>query len=195
MLKVLSDYNSVLVNEAPAGSLTFDPRRLVAEAVTDLTESPEAGYSARIHLEVSGTAPAAVELDPTRARLALGHALANAVEAAGDAEVRVTVEGPPGHWVTRIASEQPPPELVQGGPLSAERPLRLLGNAMERRGLELTIVAIVSQRFGGTATLEVEPGLRSTLVLDWPTRPAPTGDGESRSPARLGIEPASTLRV
>lgn len=192
MLKALSDYNTLLSGETRSAPLPFDPRRLVAEAVADLTETVEGG-AARLYLDIDETAPATVELDQGRARLALGHALANAIEAAGQAEVRVAVEGRPGHWITRIASEQPPPEMVRGGPLGAERPWRLLGNAMERRGLDLVIVASVSESFGGTATLEIEPGLRSTLVLDWAAKPQALNDASAR-PARLGIEPASTLR-
>jgi light-regulated signal transduction histidine kinase (bacteriophytochrome) len=192
MLKVLSDYNTLLMGESRLAPLPFDPRRVVAETVAELTEVPEGG-TARIHLEVEETAPPAVELDEGRARLALRHALANAVEAAGEAEVRVRIEGRPGRWVTRIAAEQPPPDTVRGGMLGSERPFRLLGNAVERRGLELVIVANVSERLGGTAAMEVEPGLRSSLVLDWPTRPAGI-TGTTERPARSGLESASTRR-
>ena len=42
--------------------------------------------------------------------------------------------------------------------------------AAERRGLDLAIAARVTELFGGTARLEVEPGQRSALILEWPER-------------------------
>jgi hypothetical protein len=36
--------------------------------------------------------------------------------------------------------------------------------------MDLAIAAKVSELFGGTARLVAEPGQRSTIVLDWPSR-------------------------
>lgn len=177
MLKILGDYNQLAGGPGNAAPHPFDPRRLVADAVAEATERPEGG-AARVHLEVAEGAPAEVELDQAWCRLALLHALGNAMEASGGSEVRVTVTGAPGRWRTRIATEQPPTDSVRGGPLGLETPRRLVGSPYERRGLDLTIVARVSERLGGAARLELEPGLRSALVLDWPARAA-GGGGQS----------------
>jgi signal transduction histidine kinase len=177
MLKILGDYNQLVGGPGIPAPHPFDPRRLVSDAVAEATERPEGG-SARVHLEVGEAAPAEVELDQAWCRLALIHALSNAMEASGGSEVRVTVTGAPGRWRTRIVTEQPPADSVRGGPLGDELPRRLVGSPHERRGLDLAIVSQVTDRLGGTARLELEPGLRSALVLDWPVRAA-AGGGQS----------------
>jgi len=48
-----------------------------------------------------------------------------------------------------------------------------MGIEPDRLGLDLAIVARVTELFGGTARLEVEDGRGSTIVLDWPTQIAP----------------------
>lgn len=174
MLKVLGDYNALLTGEAGVFAQPLDPRRLVRDTVGEVTESSDWPH-ARLHLEVHDTAPKVAEVDANRAKLALSHALGNAIEAADGAEVRVQVAGDPNRWVTRIITEQAPAETVQDTRLGSGRIYRLLGNALERRGLELMIVATVSEELGGESHLTVEPGLRSALVLDWPAR---SGTGE-----------------
>jgi light-regulated signal transduction histidine kinase (bacteriophytochrome) len=182
MLRVLSDYNSITSRRLQTTPHVFDPRRLAAD-VADEAAGGSDRISSRVHLEIEPGAPAEVELDLTQARLALMHAISNAIEAAGGAEVRVQLDGEGASWVTRIAAEQPPAESVQEGVLRADQPQRLVGNALERRGLELSIVAQVSESFGGSARLDLEPGLRSTLVLDWPTRLPSRAGEEGQSPS------------
>jgi signal transduction histidine kinase len=172
MLRVLSDYNSAMTNNLRIGTTPFDPRRLVSDIVADLTESADTA-PARLHLEFSGDAPPRVELDQGLVRLALSHAIANALEAANGTEVRVIISGERGRWITRISTEHPPAESVEGGPLRVEEPQRLIGNAFERRGLELAIVARVTEILDGSARLDLEPGLRASLVLDWPVQADP----------------------
>lgn len=189
MLKILSDYNGLLTSDPTGSRQEFDPRRLITDTVQDLSESSE-GDGARIHVEILDSAPPVAETDAGRVRLALAHALGNAVEAAHGAEVRVTVSGEGGRWLTRIASESPPAETVQPGPLRFDQPHRLIGNALERRGLELAIVARVTSLIGGAAAMEVEPGLRSSLVLDWPTHPPGVGSPAGRH-SQLATDPKS----
>ncbi len=66
--------------------------------------------------------------------------------------------------------DKPPPTTVSSMDIRPDKFERLAGSAAERRGLDLAIAARVSELFGGSARLEVEPGRRSTIVLDWPQR-------------------------
>jgi signal transduction histidine kinase len=186
MLRVLSDYNALTTHGLRKAGHLFDPRRLAADVVAHLSENGDASTT-RIHLEIEPDAPGEALLDQTLAGMALFQGLSNAADASAGAEVRVRVSGEGGRWITRIVTEQPPAESVAAESLRPEEPYRLVGTALERRGLDLCIVARISELFNGEARLEVEPGLRSTLVLDWALRLAEDGNRSSQpEPTRTG---------
>jgi signal transduction histidine kinase len=168
MLAGLSDYCRLTEGSLHHAAATFDPRRLLSELVEE--ERYHAGVRAEsIDFEAATDCPREVELDPYRARQALQHALANAVGAAASSPIHVSARGGPARWITEIAVLAPPGEAVRSGTLQPDEFQRLSGNAAERLGLELAIVAAISAEFGGTARLEVEPS-QSRLVIDWPAR-------------------------
>lgn len=170
MLRFLSDFCRQQDGASRSDPMPFEPARLLEEVVEDLAmRQPDS--AGRVHLEGLDEAPAEVVLDPTRARLALSYALTNALAGSVNGHpIRIRAGGAPDRWVTRVTVEAPPPETVQSTPLAPDDFERLIAIPAERRGLELTIAARISQIFGGEARLEVEPGRRSTVVLDWPAR-------------------------
>ncbi|CAN5908265.1 hypothetical protein BH23PLA1_BH23PLA1_27310 [soil metagenome] len=168
MLALLADYCRLLENRASSNRLGFNPSRLVAEEVEFRADQSGRGRDA-IRFESRSRPPSEVNLDEPRARLAIRHALSNAMASATGAPVLVVVDGDSARWRTRIIIEAPPPATVEPTELRRELFDRLSGTAASRLGLELAIVALISEQFGGTARLEVEPGRSSTLLLDWPT--------------------------
>jgi hypothetical protein len=169
MLAQLGDYCRLIEGESQLSSVAFDPRRFLADFLDDRRGRPGA-EPAHVRLEIADDGPIEVALDPQRVRLALQHALANALNAAGEAPVRIRSGGGNGRWAVELVVDKPPPVTVSSMELRPDRFERLAGSAAERRGLDLAIAARVSEMFGGSARLEVEPGRRSTIVLDWPER-------------------------
>jgi signal transduction histidine kinase len=169
MLAQLADYCRLIERETDLSSVEFDPRRYLSDFLEDRRARP-AGDSPPIRLELSDDGPVEVALDPTRVRLALLHALANAVNAAGEAPVRLRSGGGSDRWVIELIVDKPPPPSVASITLRPDLFERLSGSPAERRGLDLAIAARVSEMFGGSARLVVEPDRRSTVVLDWPRR-------------------------
>jgi signal transduction histidine kinase len=169
MLAQLGDYCRLIEAESQLSAVEFDPRRFLADFLEDRRGRP-GSEPTTVRLEVLDDGPGEVALDPQRVRLALQHALANAINAAGDAPVRVRSGGEGGRWVVEMVVDKPPPATVASIALKPDRFERLAGSAAERRGLDLAIAARVSEMFGGSARLDVEPGRRSTVVLDWPRR-------------------------
>ena len=169
MLAQLGDYCRLVEGESQVSAVEFDPRRFLSDFLEDRqgragTESPP------VRLEFTDSHPDEVALDPLKVRLALQHALANAVNAAGEALVRVRSGGGPDRWVVEMIVDKPPPQTVASMELRPDRFERLAGTAAERRGLDVAIAARVSELLGGSARLDVEPGRRSSVVLDWPGR-------------------------
>lgn len=179
MLSHLSDYCRLIEESTAVRPSPFDLRRLAAELVEDPLARPGSQAPQRsVRLEVAADCPAEVELDPTWARVAMRHALGNALAAAEGAPVRVSLNAGAGagggaqRVIVEVAVEKPPPHFVQSLALDARECERLAGSPHERRGLDLAIVARVSEMFGGRARLEVTEGQRSAIVLDWPVRVA-----------------------
>jgi len=173
MLAQIGDLCRLMEAGAMGSGTEFDPRRFLSDFLED--RQGRSGVEATpVRLEVADSCPPVVTLDPIRTRLALQHALANAVAAAGDAPVRVRASGQPGRWVVEMVIDKPPPATVVSIPLRPEVFERLAGSAAERRGLDLSIAARISELFGGSARLDVEPGRGTTVVLDWPERLATT---------------------
>lgn len=173
MLAQLSDYYWLFEGEAPLSVSEFNPSRLVSELLE--ARAQRAGSKAApVRLEVQDSCPAEVVLDQNRARVAIQYAVANAVAAAHDATVLVNLRGRPDRWVIEVATDRPPPPSVRSIELRPDLFERLCGTAAERRGMDLAIAARVSEMFGGTARLDVQPERGTTVVLDWPARLAET---------------------
>jgi signal transduction histidine kinase len=169
MLAQLGDYCRLIEGESQLGVFEFDPRRFLADFLED--RRGRSGFeTAPVRLEITDGGPIEVALDPQRVRLALQHALANAINAAGEAPVKVRSRGGDGRWVLELVVDHPPPPTVVPMELRPDRFERLAGSAKERRGLDLAIAARISEMFGGSARLEIEPDRSSTIILDWPQR-------------------------
>lgn len=176
MLAQLADYCRLIESEAnpqAAPPFEFDPRRFLADFIEDRQSRPGVEPNP-VRLEIADRSPVEVTLAQQQARLALQHSVANAVAAAGDGPVRVRSSGVADRWIIEVVVDRPPPPTVVSAELRATVFERLSGVAAERKGLDLAIAARVSEALGGKARLEIEPGRRSTIVLDWPTRPPST---------------------
>ena len=167
ILAVLSDLCR-LGDLGPPEPVEFDPTRFVEDLLQERAhKGNEKGYPARFVAE-PGT-PETVALDPLHTRLALLSALTNAA-AATDRPLSVRSSGGDGRWRVAIDVERPPPPTVRSEEASPDRFERVIGSASERQGLDLAIAAWIARLSGGTVRLEVVPGQRSTIVLDWPVR-------------------------
>ena len=169
MLAQLGDYCRLIEGESKISAVEFDPRRFLADFLDERRGRPGADPTP-VRLELSETSPKEVALDPQRARLALHHALANAIVAAGPVPVKLRSRGEPGRWIVEMEVDKAPPATIGPIELRPDRFERLAGSAAERRGLDLAIAARISEMFGGSARLEVVPGRCTTIVLDWPER-------------------------
>jgi signal transduction histidine kinase len=168
MLAQLSDYYQLFEPTLRLDGTEFSPQRLVDELLESRKLKPGT-KSAPAQEDIQASCPESVQLDQIRARTALDYALSNASAAAGGKTVRVVLRGEPDRWITEVRLDQPPPDSVKAHDLHPHRFERLCGTASERRGMELAIVARVTQIFGGSARLEVENGNGTAIVLDWPT--------------------------
>jgi DNA-binding response OmpR family regulator len=172
MLTQLSDYYRLHDPDGTLMPVEFSPPRLVDELLE--ARQAKAGMRASpVTVEATGACPAEVTLDLGRARLAVQYAVSNAAAAANGEPIRVVLRGGRDRWVTEVVIDHPPPSVVKAVALSPDGFERLCGVAAERRGMDLAIAAKVSELFGGTARLDVEPGRMTAVVLDWPARLAP----------------------
>jgi signal transduction histidine kinase len=169
MLAQLGDYCRLIEGESQISTVEFDPRRFLSDFLEVHRSRPNADGSS-VKLELAESGPIEVSLDLNRVKLALQHALANALNAAGKSPVKLRSSGRPDRWVVELIVDKPPPQTVVSKTLRPDIFERLSGSAAERRGLDLAIAAHVSELFGGTARLVVEPDQRSTIVLEWPQR-------------------------
>jgi signal transduction histidine kinase len=168
MLAQLGDYCRLIEGDSQVSATEIDPRRFLADFLEDRRGKP-GSEAPPIRLEVDPDSPTEVSLDQQRVRLALQHGLANAINAAGEHPIRLRSSGGAGRWIVRIEVDRPPPATVVPLILRPDRFERLAGSAAERRGLDLAIAARVSELFGGSARLDVEPQCRTTIVFDWPS--------------------------
>ena len=172
MLAQLGDYCRLVESEQHPAALEFETRRFLTDFLEEKQAKRDSEFKA-VRLEIAADSPVEVALDPNRVRLAIQHAVANAVAAAGDAPIRLRSRGPAGRWTIDVIIDKAPPPTTAPTPLQPHIFERLIGSAAERRGLDLAIAARVSELFGGSARLDVEPGTRSIISLDWPTRFTP----------------------
>lgn len=168
ILSVLSDLCR-LGDLGPPGPVELDPRRYIEDILAERAHrAQEKAYPASF-VAGPGT-PASVHADPIHVRLAFLCALTNAV-AATDRPLAVRTDGADGRWTVAIEIDRPPPSTVHGETLRAEEFERVIGSPSERRGLDLAIAAWISDLSGGTVRLDIDPGRRSAIVLDWPVKP------------------------
>jgi signal transduction histidine kinase len=169
MLTHLADYCRLVAEPVRLAAEAFDPRTLLEELVqTQVLRS--APGAPRVQLEFREGCPQTVALDQRQARLAIQHALNNAIASADGSPVQVRAGGGHDRWVIELAVERPTKTSVRSTPLRSDTFERLIGTADDRLGLDLAIVARVTELFGGGARLDVAEGRGTTLVLDWPAR-------------------------
>jgi signal transduction histidine kinase len=169
MLATLADYCRLLEASGAAAGLPFDPRRFVEDLVQARRSRPDAD-GRPIRIDAAESCPREVTLDQNRVAIALQHALNNASIAAGEAPVRVRLSGKEGRWVVEVIVDKPPPFNVEPVPIHPHHFERLNGSPGERRGLDLAIASWITEGVGGQTRLEVTPGVRSSIVIEWPER-------------------------
>ncbi|WP_435019603.1 ATP-binding protein [Tundrisphaera sp. TA3] len=169
MLAQLGDFCRLLEIDAPPLGVEFDLCRFLSDLVEDRMGRPGA-ESTPLLLDLNGRCPREVSLDPNRVKMAVQHALSNAMTAAGDSPVRIELGPDEDRIRIAIVVDKPPPTTVHPITLRPDLYERLAGSAAERRGLDLAIASRISELFGGSARLEVAPGQSSTIVLEWPAR-------------------------
>jgi signal transduction histidine kinase len=182
MLARLSDYSRLTSGESRLDLAPFDPRRLASEVI-EMFEARAGTAASPVRLDVADACPAEVEHDPTRARLALQGALANAAASAEGGPILVGLDGRADRLIITIRVDRPPRETVKPAVLRSDLIERLTGTPLERLSLELALAAEVTEQFGGSARLDVREGQDSSIVLDWPVRvvTAPAAAGKQVS--------------
>ena len=146
---------------------TFDLREIFDETVEELRRS--SGRSP-VDVAIYSDGPNKVHLDRWKTKLAISHAASNVLVAAGRKPISIRLSGGPTRCIMRFESSVSAREGVKAGRIETGVFERLLGTAGERRGLDLAIVAMISNLFGGSAHLDVIPGQGTAVILDWPTR-------------------------
>lgn len=165
MLDQLASYAEFVGGSEEPSPIPFTPREAIETVLLGL--KPE--DAERIHVEYESGLPEVVELDQRLAEEALRLAFLNALQVAGKDAVTVTVSGDGDHWVTSIRDPSALANAEASSMLTADSVQRILSGPRDRHGFDLGIVALASQRLGGTAKLFSRDGNGSELVLDWPT--------------------------
>jgi signal transduction histidine kinase len=178
MLSQLGEYARLFEPTLELNPYEFDPERLVAELI-ETHPALAGGKAPPVRLEVEPSTPPEVRLDQPRARIAIEHVLTNAVAAAHNEPIRLTLRGAGSgsggagqgaRWIIEVAVDRTPPNCVHSVELRPQSFERLCGTAAERRGMDLAIAARISELFGGTARFEAVPEQGTAIVLDWPAR-------------------------
>lgn len=168
MLSQLGDYSRLFEPGLKLSVSAFSPRRLVDELLEN--RDARCGGKPPVQVVIEKSCPAEAALDQARARLAIEYALANASAAAQGDPVRLTLQGQPERWIITIQIDRPPPSSVHSTELRPHVFERICGSSAERRGMDLAIVARVSELFDGTVRLEAVEERSTCLILDWPVR-------------------------
>jgi len=176
MLRHLADYARLIEEPLTLRPAPFDPRRLLKDMVEEHASRERGGLATPIRLEIRPECPAEVELDQARAHMAVHHLIANAVAAAEGAPVRIIGGGGAGRLVIEAAVDRAPHHSVEAAAILPDQFERLMGTPHARVGLELGIVARISELFGGSARLDVHGGEGTSVVVDWPERDASRGE-------------------
>lgn len=169
MLAQLSDYCRLFdLDTAPFAS-EFSPQQLVSE-LAERRAARGGGKTVPVQLEVDDSCPEEASLDQPRVVMAIQHALANAAAAAGDGPIVVTLRGARDRWIIEVTTRRPAPPSVASQSLRPRAFERLCGTVADRRGLELAIVARISELFNGSARFQVHEDRSTSIIMDWPTR-------------------------
>lgn len=171
-LMLLSRFAHLYDRDRAPASLPFDPRTIVRDLVFECSE--RRGRSGQppvrpIEVDVGPGCPQVVELPAEPVRLALEQALSNVITAAGGERVRVRLDGQADRWIVRLSSDHAPGADFEPTTLKPDVVEVIEGDADRRFGLDLALVARVSELLGGRAALERE-GEGTAVVLDWPVQ-------------------------
>ncbi len=175
MLRHLADYARLIEEPLTLRPLPFDPRRLLTDMVAEQSSRVPGGTASQLGLELRPGCPTEVELDQSRSHMAIHHLIANAVASAEGAPVRIVAGGGAGRLVVEAAVDRPPHPSTEPVALRPDQFERLMGTPAARVGLELGIVAHISELFGGTARLAVNRGQGTSVILEWPVRATASG--------------------
>jgi signal transduction histidine kinase len=167
MLNLVSDFARQMDEKGAGHPVLFEPKRMVADSVAE-AESEVTADRPPIEVSVAESCPRTVTLDAARARLAMRHALANAVAGAMGSPIRVEALGRDDRLRIEIKVDRPPRQSVVSRRLTSDHFERVLGTEAERLGLDLAIAARASELLGGVANFEAAPGVGSSIVLEWP---------------------------
>ncbi len=168
MLATLADYSRLIEEPVRVTPMLFDPSRLVSDLLDEAAHRSGPSEFPPATLEVRPGCPPSVELDQGRAHTALRYVLANTLIAAeGAVPVRFAMDGSPDRLVISARVERPPHATLVSTNLDPDCFERLIPTPIARLGLDLTIAARISELFGGTARLAVEPRGSTTVILEW----------------------------
>lgn len=170
-IMLLADY--VQLSRASTGSepIAVDPRAFLTAIVKERRRRRAGRPRNEITLNLGG--PVTVPFDAGLARIAARLALDNTLIAAGpSANIRIDSRWDDQRWRTAFVIEKAGPSASSGPavrhPLHFDQPFKhLLGDAEQREGLDLALVAWISARLKGRAYLKGVPGQPDTIVLDW----------------------------
>lgn len=165
MLTTLVEFAQLPPDASALRPAEFEPSRLLRDLTDYFAETHP-----QHHLELMLLGgPSVAELDPELARLAWLRALENTAAAANARHpIRVVLSGGPGRCRVEMIAEGPPRDSVAATELRPGLFKRITGTAAERLGIDLATAARISELFGGSARLSVDPGQRACVVLDWP---------------------------
>ncbi len=186
MVETLAMTCKLTSEKAPRHRLPVAPERLLEEVVAVVGTAT--GARSRITLQIRPSSPEEAELDMLLAQWALQQALRNVIAATPNGSITVISSGSEDIWEVAIVSSEPAGPTVVPGPIDPTVAVHLLGEARERRGLDLAIAGWISRRMQGSARLEVEPGAGSRVVLEWPLRPREASVETVGTPAKAATE-------
>jgi hypothetical protein len=167
MVEILGIYVRCLRELRPPRPAPRSPTALLRDAMAACERSRSA--SDRVNLAPGRGEDAIVTTDPELATRAVTLALANAIDASRQAVVwLVSDRREADRWRVEIKIPEAPPPTIVAGPVDPGRVEHLTASPYERRTLDLALVGWLSERLGGSARIEVEPGCESRIVLDWP---------------------------
>ena len=150
MLSIVADYSRLADPSLTLNHFAFNPRTFIEESIAK--QAAKMGTSqSPVVVEVENSCPAVVKLDQPRVDMAIGYALANASLASNGLPVRLVMRGVGDRWVIELAVNQPVPSSVKSVALSSGHFERVCGVEAECTGMDLAIVARVSEMLGGTA--------------------------------------------
>lgn len=181
MLALLTDYFQLTRTPTLSATTAINPHAFLAAIIEERYRRRIGRPRNPVTLNIAQAGPATVPIHAELARIAARIALENALNTAGAAaRVRIDAGWNDQRWRTAfVIDEEKPPasEPASRHPLRFDQPCeQLLGNAKQRHGLDLVLVAWISDQLKGRAYLKSTPGQPGTIVLDWPVPAAAASD-------------------